>query len=252
MAKKKAPARKSIVKKATRKAAPKAARKAAPTSVRKAAPNAAASAAQQILSLERRIQALEANPVLALAGVIVLEKGRTCSTVKVTGNLQIVNGMGETDTTNGCGNLIIGYNELPPPSSGAPSTRTGSHNLILGRYHSHASYAGLLAGEMNVTSANAPSSCVVGGSEGAANADRVVVVGGIENKANSNRCVIIGGFDNGANGGDRSVVVGGVNNRADAPESSIFGGTGNTTGGNSSTILGGSGLATTLPGERIP
>ena len=184
--------------------------------------------------------------------MIVLEKKGKCTTVKVIGNLQIVNGMGSTNTTNGCGNLLIGYNEPPPPLSGAPSTRTGSHNIILGRFHSHASYAGLLAGEMNVTTANAPSSCVVGGSEGSANADRVVVVGGIENKANSDRCVIIGGFDNGANGGERAVVVGGVNNRADAPTSSIFGGTGNTTGGANSTILGGSSLATTLPGERIP
>lgn len=229
MAKKKTPARKATVKTATRKAAPTKAKKARP---------AAASAAQQILALERRIRELEANPVLALAGVIVVEKGRSCSTVKVTGNLQIVNGMGETDTTNGCGNLIIGYNELPPASSGWPSTRTGSHNLILGRFHSHASYAGLLSGEMNLISANAPSSCVVGGSEGSANADRVVVVGGHENKANSDRCVIIGGFDNGANGGHLSVVAGGTNNRADAPSSCILGGGGNTTSVAGSVIVG--------------
>jgi hypothetical protein len=229
MAKKKAPARKVAAKKATRRAAPAKAKKPRP---------GAASAAQQILALERRIRELEANPVLALAGVIVVEKGRSCSTVKVTGNLQIVNGMGETDTTNGCGNLIIGYNELPPASSGWPNTRTGSHNLILGRFHSHASYAGLLSGEMNLTSANAPSSCVVGGSEGSANADRAVVVGGHENKANSDRCVIIGGFDNGANGGDRSVVAGGTNNRADAPSSCILGGSGNTTSVGGSVIVG--------------
>jgi hypothetical protein len=233
MAKKKAPARKANVKKATRKAAAKTAAKA-----RKALPRAVGSAAQQILSLERRIRELEANPILALAGVIVVEKGRTCNTVKVTGNLQIVNGMGETDTTNGCGNLIIGYNELPPASSGWPGTRTGSHNLVLGRFHSHASFAGLLSGEMNLISANAPSSCVVGGSEGSANADRAVVVGGHENKANSDRCVIIGGFDNGANGGDRSVVAGGTNNRADAPSSCILGGSGNTTNVAGSTIVG--------------
>jgi hypothetical protein len=209
-------------------------------------------AARRIQLLEDRLRRLEANPVFALAGVLVLEKKGTCTTVKVVGNLQVVNGLGTTDTTNGCGNLIVGYNEPPPASSGAPTARTGSHNLIVGRFHSHASYAGLLAGEMNVTSVNAPASCVVGGSEGSANADRVVVVGGVENKANSDRCVIIGGFDNGANGGDRAVVVGGVNNRADAPSSCIFGGSANTTGGSGSTILGGNSLATTLPGERIP
>jgi hypothetical protein len=214
----------------------------------------AASRPRQTSTLESRLAALERNPVLALAGVLVLEKGKSCSTVKVIGNLQIVNGKGQTNTTNGCGNLIIGYNEPPLPGSGAPGTgtRTGSHNLILGRFHSHATYGCLVAGERNVVSANAPSSCVVGGSAGSASADFCVIVGGLEGKANSDRCVIIGGFDNGANSAERAVVVGGTNNRASAPSSSIFGGSANTTNGSGSTILGGSGLSTTLPGERIP
>lgn len=214
------------------------------------AKSAAARPRQQ--TVESRLRALEQNPILALAGVLVLEKRGKCHTVKVIGNLQIVNGMGATNTTNGCGNLIVGYNEAPPPSSGAPTARTGSHNLVIGRHHSHASYACLLAGQANAATVNAPSSCVVGGAEGSANAELCVVVGGHEGKANSNRCVIVGGFDNGANAADLSVVVGGVNNRADAHSSSIFGGSANTTGGNNSTILGGSGLATTLPGQRIP
>jgi hypothetical protein len=218
------------------------------TTVRKTA----ASGTQRLRTLENRLRQLERNPVLALAGVVVLEKRGKCSTVKVIGNLQIVNGMGRTDTTNGCGNLVIGYNEPPSPSSGAPSARTGSHNLVLGRFHSHASYACLVSGEMNAASSNAPSSCIVGGSEGSANADRCVVVGGHENKANSERCVVVGGFDNGANNANLSVVVGGVNNRTDASTSSIFGGSSNTTNGVNSTILGGSSLATTMPGERIP
>ena len=88
-------------------------------------------------------------------------KGRTCNTVKVIGNLQIVNGMGKTDTTNGCGNLIVGYNEGPS----IPSAGSGSHNIIAGRFHSHASYACLLTGERNFATASAPSSCVVGGSD---------------------------------------------------------------------------------------
>jgi hypothetical protein len=202
--------------------------------------------------VEGRLRALESNPLLALAGVLVLEKGKRCNTVKVIGNLQIVNGMGKTDTTNGCGNLLIGYNEPPSAGSGAPNTRTGSHNIILGRFHSHASYGCFLAGEMNAAGVNAPRSCIVGGSESSANADRCVVVGGHENKANSERCVVVGGFDNGTLAAGLSVVVGGINNRADAPNSSIFGGASNTTNGNNSTILGGSSLTTTLPGERIP
>ena len=228
--------------------APKKKSAAGKSNAKKKAP----SRTRQTTTLERRVAALERNPVLALAGVLVLEKGKNCSTVRVIGNLQIVNGKGSTNTTNGCGNLIIGYNEPPPTGSGSPSTRTGSHNLILGRFHSHATYACLLAGEMNVASAGAPSSCVVGGSESFVNADRTVVVGGHEGKANSDRCVIIGGFDNGANNANLSVVIGGANNRADAPSSCIFGGSANTTGGDGSTILGGNSLSTTLPGERIP
>lgn len=42
-------------------------------------------------------------------------------------NVQIVNGEGKTETTNGEGNLVIGYDE----NSGSHK-QTGSHNLILG------------------------------------------------------------------------------------------------------------------------
>jgi hypothetical protein len=208
----------------------------------------------RIRQLEKRLRALERNPVLDLHDVFELDRGKVCKTLKVVGNLQVVNGMGTTNTTNGCGNLIIGYNEPPPGSSGWSNVRTGSHNHILGRYHSHASYAGLLSGEMNRTTANAPSSCVVGGSEGSVNGDRSVIVGGHEGKANSNRCVVMGGFDNGSNGANLSVVIGGTNNRADADSSCIFGGGSNTTNSSAggSTILGGSHLSTSTPGERIP
>jgi hypothetical protein len=188
-------------------------------------------------TLEARVAKLEAR-LRAQDAVLELVGGGACTTVRIKGNLQVVNGMGSTNTLNGCGNLIIGYNEAPPASSGWPSTRSGSHNIILGRYHSHASYAGLLSGEMNLTSVNAPSACVVGGSEGSANADRVVIVGGHEGKGNGARAVVIGGFDNGATGaGNLSVCIGGTNNRTDA---------------SSSTLLGGSGLTTSAPGQRIP
>ena len=39
----------------------------------------------------------------------------TANDVVLTGaNLRIVNGLGRTDTTQGLGNLLVGYNELPP------------------------------------------------------------------------------------------------------------------------------------------
>jgi hypothetical protein len=47
--------------------------------------------------------------------------------VVITGaNLRIVNGLGTTDTANGLGNLIVGYNE---PRGFQPEVRTGSHNV---------------------------------------------------------------------------------------------------------------------------
>jgi hypothetical protein len=71
-------------------------------------------------------------------------------------NLRIVNGLRATRTTNGVGNLIIGYNEprLPgrPPPGGPPSdpnNRTGSHNIIVGSGHNFSSFGGLVVGNSN-------------------------------------------------------------------------------------------------------
>jgi hypothetical protein len=51
--------------------------------------------------------------------------------VVITGaNLRIVNGLGSTETTNGLGNLIVGYNE---ERGFGLDKRTGSHNVVVGR-----------------------------------------------------------------------------------------------------------------------
>jgi hypothetical protein len=63
----------------------------------------------------------------------------------ITGaNLHLLNGEGGTETTNGLGNLIIGYNEN---ILGYP--RTGSHNLVVGEHHGWESFGGLVAGQVN-------------------------------------------------------------------------------------------------------
>jgi hypothetical protein len=50
------------------------------------------------------------------------------STVQFSGcNVQIVNGEGSTETTNGTGNLMIGYD-----NKAYGVTQSGSHNLIIG------------------------------------------------------------------------------------------------------------------------
>src|SRR5262245_41053418 len=52
-------------------------------------------------------------------------------TIRLSGaNFQTVNGTGSTDTINGLGNLIVGYNELGNPHG---DNRTGSHNIVGGR-----------------------------------------------------------------------------------------------------------------------
>jgi hypothetical protein len=52
--------------------------------------------------------------------------------VVITGaNLRIINGLGSTATTNGLGNLIVGYNE----PRDIVNVETGSHNVVVGQKH---------------------------------------------------------------------------------------------------------------------
>ena len=70
-------------------------------------------------------------------------------------NLRIINGLGATETTNGLGNLIVGYNEprplsdLPPDIGGPPEVRTGSHNIAVGRGLNFSSFGGIVVGSDN-------------------------------------------------------------------------------------------------------
>lgn len=110
-----------------------------------------------LAAADGRIDTLEST----LAGV-----SRDGDTLVLSGmNVQIVNGQGATATTNGLGNLIVGYNEdhtdnACVPSNddcryrgdGAADTRNGSHNQIVGVDHTYSSYAGLLAGHNNTIS----------------------------------------------------------------------------------------------------
>ena len=76
--------------------------------------------AQRVADLEYKLEYVSGGP----------------NEVVITGaNLRIVNGLGSTDTTNGLGNLIVGYNESREGSmecllvpTACRDTRTGSHN----------------------------------------------------------------------------------------------------------------------------
>jgi hypothetical protein len=122
-------------------------------------------------------------------------------------NLQINNGMGSTESMNGLGNLIIGYNEADDFQG---DFRTGSHNLILGQYNNFSSFGGLVGGSQNsITGAFAS------------------VLSGINNTAS----------------GDHSTVTGGASNTASGPFSSVSGGSSNNAFGFFSSISGGGELS---------
>ena len=65
-------------------------------------------------------------------------------------NVHITNGEGHTDSINGLGNLIVGYDD----NNAKGVDKTGSHNVVVGAGHSYSSYGGLVAGFRNTASGN--------------------------------------------------------------------------------------------------
>jgi hypothetical protein len=94
----------------------------------------------QLLSLPDRLAALEGK-------LAKLTFDAATNEVVITGaNLRLLNGLGFTDTTNGMGNLIVGYNE---PREGGENRRTGSHNVVVGKQHNFSSFGGVVVGLQN-------------------------------------------------------------------------------------------------------
>ena len=162
-------------------------------------------------------------------------------------NLHVQNGMGQTGTTNRYGNLIIGYNK------NEVSTRTGSHNLIVGDLHEYTSYGGIVSGTENtLASSNATilsgdqnrvnftSAVILGADRGIADGN-VVLVGGQRNygSADAHFAAVIGGIENQVTGGS-AVVVAGTLNVASGGNSLVCGGSENSAGGGSDVACGGS------------
>jgi hypothetical protein len=122
-------------------------------------------------------------------------------------NVHVRSGSG--DTTEGCrwrdpdypncesltglGNLIVGYNERYPVRGLPSEFRTGSHNLVVGRYHSYSSFAGFVAGDSNwIIGANAT---VTGGQSNWASGKYSSVSGGNRNEASGFLASVSGGQD---------------------------------------------------------
>ena len=121
-------------------------------------------------------------------------------------NLHVQDGTGVTQgypnsAPNGLGNLIVGYNEDNPDGS----EKTGSHNVIVGAYHTYTNRSGLVTGTRNTIIGFA--AAVIGGSFNVASGVNSTVSGGVKNEAS----------------GPSSSVSGGQQNEASAYASSVNG-----------------------------
>lgn len=145
-----------------------------------------------------------------------------CATI----NGELCNIHGACTSVNGLGNVIIGYDE--ETTDEPVDVRNGSHNLVIGRWHSYASYGGIVAGEDNEVSA--PGAAVCGGSRNDATGELSSVSGGWYGVASGLRASISGGLENAASG-ETSSVSGGRDNIASGSRSSVSGGRDRTASG---------------------
>lgn len=185
----------------------------------------------------------------ALNAVLTVEQVNGIRTVRLTGvNLQVVNGANATETINGAGNVIIGYDEpttitAPRVCSKATNSagfalrdeasclegggvfanqhKSGSHNLVLGSQNNYSSAGGIVAGRANFI-----------------NQLYASVLGGILNVANGRGAVIVAGQSNTAPGRD-AAIVSGIANDGSGAHSGILGGSANRTADQSTTVGGG-------------
>jgi hypothetical protein len=110
-------------------------------------------------------------------------------TIQFSGvNVQVVDGEGKTESVNGEGNLVVGYDES------AGRTQTGSHNLILGEQQSFSSFGGLVAGYGNTV--NGREASVSGGALNTASGFYTSITGGMHNTARVEAASVQGGSTN--------------------------------------------------------
>jgi hypothetical protein len=198
--------------------------------------------AQGEQGLENRITVLEDK-------LAVVTFNASTGELTITGaNLRLVNGLGATDTINGLGNLIVGYNEERAHPS--PNLRTGSHNVIVGGQNNFSSFGGLVVGRFN--SISGPFASVSGGTVNTAGGSFTAISGGTMNTTSGFFTSVSGGVQNTASGAQSS-VSGGENNMASGTSSSISGGANNIASGQLASISGGfrstaSGAAASISG----
>ena len=144
-------------------------------------------------------------------------------------NVHVRNGSVGTSTLNGLGNLIVGYNE----DATSDDTRSGSHNLVVGKEHTYTKDSGIVAGDDNsITGALA---CAVGGQGNTASGGSSLVAGGYGNTASANFSLVTG-LGNTATSGIAPMATGSGNTASG--NYSFVAGSGNTASGNSSLAAG--------------
>jgi hypothetical protein len=181
-------------------------------------------------------------------------------------NVHVRSGTGKTDDDGdltGLGNLIIGYNV----DGSKADDRSGSHNIVVGDYHTYSGYSGIVTGSDNTISANnnaavggyqntasGPSAATFGGNDNVAAGSSDVVLGGYESETSSENghSLVAGGRGNYASG-ISATVVGGYLNSATEQWASVFGGRSNEASGQAAVVVGGregtaSGVTSTVAG----
>jgi len=216
--------------------------------------------------------------VIALRDTLSIENVNGVRTVRFSGvNLQVVNGTNSTESVNGVGNLIIGYDEtntsarivcslatdingnslttesacLAAGGTVAIERKTGSHNLVMGSQNSYSSAAGIVAGRGNFITGLYASN--LGGTGNLTSGQFAVnvagqgnhpvgiasaILTGANNTASSNNASVSGGSSNTASFVG-ATVSGGFRNTASGPQSNVTGGIRNESSGPFSHVSGG-------------
>lgn len=211
-----------------------------------------------VTGLQRTVATLRADNVAlsdrvgSLDGLLTgVSRGKDADgyeTLTISGeNVQINDGSGSENTTDGLGNLIVGYDQDNLDSY----ARSGSNNLIVGDDSGWTSFGALLAGfdnrvgaeygaitggEGNQVTGNEAS--VSAGEDNTAQSAQSGIAGGVDNRTSGSADAIAGGYGN-VTDAPEAVVSGGADNAADGYYSSISGGDANTSDGAYSSILGG-------------
>jgi hypothetical protein len=143
--------------------------------------------------LAHRVERLEAVVTQLGAKIGCIQTVGTFDVIFDGCNVHIRNGSGDTETANGLGNLIIGYNERYE-NDRPHVVRSGSHNLVVGPRHEYTGVGGFVAGQENTVSSKFAS--IAGGTDNVADNIGAAISGGFANRASGQFSTVSGGEAN--------------------------------------------------------